>query len=154
MPQDEVLGAHGELLDVAGLCVELRSELVRCHIVILLNVKVVMEKELVDRSGLLPSSFLRLVVVDEVVPQRVLLAHRVVVPHASVNTDYGLPLFLLALVLRHRISIVVVITTAILLLEKVVWTRLPWLLVAGKRYACLVPVNKLASLLLTDQFLS
>ena len=157
--KDEILGAHCKLLDVSDLRIELSPQLVRCQIVVLLDVEGFMEKELVYRSCmlLLCMAFLRLVIADKVVPEGVLLAHGVEVPHTSVDADDWLPLFLLSSMFRHRVTIAIVFTAILivrcdlvelLLLLHLLMLRL--LLIASKGLTPLVPVHKLAFLLLSD----
>ena len=91
--QDEVACPHGKLLDVLHASVELKSKLLRCNVVVVLDVKAFVEHQYVTSTVIVLLVFAVTSGVLIVVTNDVLLTHRVILPHARIDPHNRLPLF-------------------------------------------------------------
>lgn len=91
--QDEVASSHGKLLDVLHACVELKSKLLRCNVIVVLDIKAFVEHKHVTSTIIVLLVFAVPSIVLVVVTNDVLLTHRVILPHARIDTHNRLPLF-------------------------------------------------------------
>ena len=133
-------------MDVLHASVELKSKLLRCDVVVVLDIKAFVEHQYVTSTVIVLLVFAVTSGVLVVVTNDVLLAHRVILPHTRIDPYNRLPLFRL-ITIAYQVGLYVRLRHILVRCHHVVRR---WLDILPERRSLVVEISQLSLLLLSQ----